>query len=96
MIFMHKPIFYDICHIFLIFCVIYVIEIDVLNKLGGNYLFEGGNAMEILKKLPFTCFLTIFLITSTSSVSSFDLIVPDTGQDLCYDCFQYNICLFAP
>ena len=48
--------------------------------------------MKIFKKLYFTFLLAIFLVTLTSSVFSLDLIVPDTGQDLCYDWAEIISC----
>ena len=56
-----------------------------INKLVITILIEGGKVMKIYKKLSFTFLLAIFLITVSSSVFPFDLIIPDTGQDLCYD-----------
>ena len=41
--------------------------------------------MNVLKKISVIFLFSTLLISFSSAVMSFDFIVPDTGQDLCYD-----------
>jgi hypothetical protein len=54
--------------------------------------FRGGDAMKITKKLVWLYLPAIFLLALASPVSSYILVVPDTGQTLCYDDRQIIPC----